>query len=275
VIGGLTDEVIRSSAPVFDEKSVIFVSPADTVPAHVRGTDPGNPMRPFDTYFRTPATSGTAGMAGRYLADEQQAQHVVIADDGDDEVGELRDALEDRGVRVTVAPADGEQARKDLVAEEAAQADAIWLAGRPQTAGRLASALASADQQVPVIGGTGLRNEQVIEAAGKGAPLLVSVDQTQATADIDLAAVLSEAGSSPPGVYGAGAYDAALAVGDALSRCLPPASTPEDARQGCVAEMGQVNLTGVGGRVAFDDFGRRLQNEVTVATVTDGAWTTD
>jgi len=275
VIGGLNDEVIRSSAPVFDEESVIFVSPADTVPAHVRGTDPANPMRPFDTYFRTPATTGIGGVAGRYLADEQRAQHVVIADDGGDEIEELRDALEDRGVQVTVAPADGEQARTDLVEDEAAQADAIWLAGRPQTAGRLASALAEADQQVPVIGGTELRTEQVIEAAGKGAALLVSVERAQDAADIDLAAELSEAGSSPPGVYGAGAYDAALAVGDALSRCLPPASTPEDARQGCVAEMGQVNLTGAGGHVAFDDFGRRMANEVSVATVTDGAWATD
>src|SRR5699024_12049484 len=83
------DEVIRSSAPVFDEESVIFVSPADTVPAHVRGTDPANPMRPFDTYFRTPATTGIGGVAGRYLADEQRAQHVVIADDGGDEIEEL------------------------------------------------------------------------------------------------------------------------------------------------------------------------------------------
>lgn len=274
VIGGLDDAVIRSAAPVFDEESVIFVSPADTEPAHVRGTDPDNPMRPFDTYFRTPASTGIAGPAGRYLLEHESAQQVVIADDGGDQVVDLRDTLEDRDVEVTMAAADGEQARNDLVEKEAAQADAIWVAGRPETGGQLASALATAGQQVPVVGGTGLRTEQVIETAGQGAELLVSVDAAQADADIDLAAALADAGSSPPGVYGAGAYDAALAVGDALSRCLPPASTAEDARQGCVAEMGQVNLTGAGGPVAFDDFGRRVHGELTVSTVADGTWTT-
>ena len=75
-----------------------------------------------------------------------------------------------------------------------------------------------------------------------------------------------------PGAYGAYAYDAANAIIEGLKTSLKDAESAEAARQATVDAIGKVDLEGVTGQVAFDEYGDSKTRILTVYTVKDGAW---
>ncbi|NDL55483.1 ABC transporter substrate-binding protein [Phytoactinopolyspora mesophila] len=99
VIGGLSTDVVRAVQPVLSSGSVLFVSPADTVPEHTRGADPGNPLRPYSNYYRTSAIGEDPMQAlARYAVGSLEASRVAVIDAGEsDEAAVFAEAVDDAG----------------------------------------------------------------------------------------------------------------------------------------------------------------------------------
>jgi branched-chain amino acid transport system substrate-binding protein len=154
--------------------------------------------------------------------------------------------------------------------------DAVYVAADADIAVAVVRALAADGWPVPLVGPGALRTDGFVEAAGRAAEgFVVTTRETSgATADEggDLAARAAARGLADPGPFGAAAYDAATAVLQALSRCLPTAESVEDARRGCVAEMSQVSFSGLTGPVTFTEYGERSDGSPPLWEVRGGAW---
>lgn len=163
-----------------------------------------------------------------------------------------------------------------MAAARAADVAAVYVAAGSDTVASVARTVASAGWVVPLVGPGALREGGFIEAAGPAAESVVATTSTAtgATAEpsSDLAARTSAAGLDDPGPFGAAAYDAATAVLDAMSRCLPSADSVVDAREGCVAEMSQVSIPGETGPVAFTEYGERAAPAPVLWQVRAGTW---
>ena len=171
-------------------------------------------------------------------------------------------------------PAGGPEA--SVAAARASDVDAVYVAADPDTAVAVVKALAADGWSGPLVGPGDLRTDGFLEAAGRAAEgvVVTTPATTGSTADPvgDLAARAAAGGLADPGPFGAAAYDAATAVLQALSLCLPTAESVEDAREGCVAEMSQVSFSGLTGPVAFTEYGERTGGVPPLWEVRDGAW---
>jgi branched-chain amino acid transport system substrate-binding protein len=344
-VGGLSAPVVRAVQPVLDAREVLFLSPADTEPAHTRGADPGTPVRPYPTYFSVAsASTSEAGTAGAYLERSVgEGSRVAILDGGRPEDAIRRaDLTREAGahgldvVTVPVYPesplaSDPSEAAEPtaapgpastgespapsgspapplpagspvptgsptptpapapsasptpttgpaaaVAAARASDVDAMYVAAAPDTAAAVVKALAAQGWSRPLVGPGDLRTDGFVEAAGGAAEGMVvtapAAPGTTTDPAGDLAARAAGRGLAEPGPFGAAAYDAATAVLQALSRCLPTAESVEDAREGCVAEMSQVSFSGVTGSVAFTEYGERAAGPPPLWEVRDGAW---
>jgi branched-chain amino acid transport system substrate-binding protein len=335
-VGGLSAPVVRAVQPVLDARQVLFLSPADTEPAHTRGADPETPVRPYPTYFSVAtASTSEAETAAAYLERSLgEGSRVAVLDGGRPEDAKRRaDVAKQAGARgldvVTVplyaessqatepseavveppaapeptgpgepsgspapsespvpsgssrsptpsaspTPTGGPEAA--LAAARMADVDAVYVAADTDTAVAVVRARASDGWSVPLVGPGDLRTDGFAETAGRAAEgFVVTTLAMGTTADEggDLAARAAARGLADPGPFGAAAYDAATAVLQALSRCLPTAESVEDARDGCVAEMSQVSFSGLTGPVAFTDFGERTAGTPPLWELRDGTW---
>lgn len=119
VIGGLSSETIRAAQPVFDDASLMFISPADTVAAHTRGADESSPLRPYDTYFRmaVPGEKPLHALA-RHAVGALDLSSIAVVDTGDEGDGDVFAAA------VREAGGDVVRVDQDRVEQNAAEAQA-------------------------------------------------------------------------------------------------------------------------------------------------------
>lgn len=283
VIGGLSTETIRAVQPTFSAESLLFVSPADTVPEHTRGADAGNPLRPYANYYRTSMSAEQPLQAlARYAVDALEVSTVATVDAGGAgaEVSAFAAAVVEAGGEVV--PIKGAATPADvapmLSTATDAEAGAVFVAGRADVAAATADEVAGRGVDMELLGGSVVNAEDFLAEAGSSAEgawtavageLVSSADQVAGAASEQMADV----GVTSPGRYGAEAYDAGLAVGTVLTGCLPSASSATSARQGCTGEMAQISVTGVTGDVAFDAFGDRAGASPAVMVVRGGTWT--
>ncbi|WP_166351255.1 ABC transporter substrate-binding protein [Phytoactinopolyspora limicola] len=130
VIGGMSTEVVRAAQPVLSASSVLFVSPADTVPEHTRGADPGAPLRPYPNYFRTVVTGEhPLRMLARHAVGSLEADRIAVIDAGDhDESAAFAEAVDRAGgevVQIADDAADDEAVDDEAVDDEAVDDEAV------------------------------------------------------------------------------------------------------------------------------------------------------
>jgi ABC-type branched-subunit amino acid transport system substrate-binding protein len=281
VVGGLA-AALRAVQPVLDRASIVFVSPADVTPEHTRGADPAEPLRPYDTYFRTAVPGGDpVAAAAEYAVRGLNAARVAVIDGGvGDEAARFGTEVAGLGGDVVASAAAGpDRAGVDAVIAGAVErgAGAVYVAGDAALAAEAAKKLAGTGLDARLLGGADLRSEDFLAAAGTAADGAVAVVagtvEPSAASDVDdLTARLDAKSLPPPGPYGAAAYDAGTALAQVLSRCLPPEDSAARARAGCVGEMEQVSFPGLTGQVDFDRFGERTGGHPVAFEVRDGGW---
>jgi ABC-type branched-subunit amino acid transport system substrate-binding protein len=287
VVGGLSGTSVRVIQPILGEASILFVSPADVAPEHTRGADPAAPLRPYVSYFRTAVAGGDAvDTAANYAVDGLDAQKVVIIDGGASDGGASDEAARFAAhvrrlgadvVATTPPNADWERIEHVVESADAAKVDVIYTTGDAEFAAHVAKTLAGTGLDASLVGGTALRSEDFVTAAGTAADGAVAVVDphrvdTSTGAGEDLAARLGENVVDAPGSYAPAAYDAGTALAAVLRRCLSGEDTAAAAREKCVAEMAQVSFAGVTGEVAFDAFGDRAGTRPQVFQIRDGVW---
>lgn len=268
VVGGLNTAAVRAAQPVLDDGEVLFVSPADVVPAHTLGADPSAPLRPYRSYFRTAiGAEPPAAALARYAVAGLGAQHVAVVDGGDAaEARAFTEAADDLGATVVASGADVAA----VVAKAKAEgATAVFVAGDPEIAGQVDRQVRSSRLEATLLGATAFGGDFADDAAA-GA-VRARPGDLDATAGVRSGRLADDIGVAL-GEHGAAAYDAGTAVGTVLARCLPPASSASSARRGCLGEMSQLDFAGATGEVSFDRYGDRSGGGVRFSVLRDGAW---
>jgi len=265
VIGGLTPEVIRATQRPLDERSIVFVSPADDDPANTRGADPTVPQRPYDSYFRTAIPDGDPlAAAATYAVSGLGAATVISVHDGSpSKAVELARHVSALGAQARVSALT--RLEETMSGIEADGLVAFYLVG-DDLAGEVSKVAARSDLPSVVIGG-----EQLTTA---GAP----ADASSTFMAIIPSTLKQPPNPSVPGLAGTGpvaaaAFDAGRAVAQMLERCLPAVSgSARDARHGCLSEMSTVSIAGAMGHVSFDQYGDRPGSWPSVLLQTDDGW---
>lgn len=268
VVGGLTTAGVRAAQPVLDDEDVLFVSPADVVPAHTRGADPSTPLRPYRTYFRTAVgDEQPAAALARYAVSGLGADAVAVVDGGDAaEARAFTAAVDDAGGTVV---ASGTEAAAVVAKAKQEGATAVFVAGDTEAATAVDQQLRTARLDAALLGATALSGD---DGAGlRSAAVRAQPAELDATAGVRSGRTAEQIGADLR-EFGAAAYDAGTAIGTVLARCLPPASSASSARRGCLGEMSQLDFAGATGEVAFDEFGDRAGGSVRLSVLRDGVW---
>jgi branched-chain amino acid transport system substrate-binding protein len=270
VVGTYNSGVALQALPVLSPAHLALVSPANTLPDLTLGTDPANPARPFDSYFRMVASDARQAPFLAKSARKLGVKTVAIVSETKAVSKGLADAFSDSftklGGRVTVQKVvpDGATApdfNEFLSSAIEPKLDMIFFGGEYQVAATLRKAATAKGFKKPIMGGDGIKDPAYISGAGKlsKGDLASTVGVPAAklkTAAKFFAAYAKAKFDTGPTDYGPYAYDAANLIIAAAKRELAGKSgIPSDARQQLVAALQGVHAKGVTGPLGFDAFG--------------------
>ena len=284
VVGPLNSSVGLSVQPVLAEADIAVVSPANTGVALTMGDDPANKKRPYPNYFRVATTDAVQGpFAADFVSKDLKFTEVAIVHDNKAYGKGLTEAFAERftanGGKVvlteTVNPGD-----KDFGAVVSrirrARPDIIYYGGEYPEASLLSSQIDDADIDAPLMGGDGIYDPTFFQTGGAGTigdfATSVGAPLTELESAADFIEAYDAAGfDDPPSAYGGYAYDAANVIISGLEAALEGAEEDADIetlRTDVVEAIQGVELDGVTGPVAFDEFGDTTTKVLTVYKVT-------
>lgn len=268
VIGGLREASILKLAPALTASSVLFVSPADGDRLHTRGADPMKPVRPYESYFTVAVEDADPlevladyGVHGRGLTE------FAAIDSGDPQpISDFKRAANALNADV---PVSGAKLPANDLRKDDERVDGVFVSGDAHAAADVAEA--ASDFDLPILVDPDVDLEAFIDAGGQSVNGAVSVTPSKLT-DHTNAQPTATNGLPDTSPLGAAAYDAAVAVATTLGRCLPPADSALDAREGCLGEMREVVFAGSTGEISFNKFGERVGAFAEVVVARDGKW---
>jgi len=279
VITGFSAQDVRAVVPELDDIGLAVMSPADTDPRHVRGADPGAPLRPWSGYQTLAVESAPEQTAlAEHLVQVSRVTSAVVVSDGSDEADvrtvALVQSLEQRGVsQATPVTWTGSLEAESLGEALAALGPgaALVVDADPGVASSLAAV--RAEGTVLALSTQPAQLGESDAAALEGA-LAPTPGEDPDRGEDQLGAAL-EAGGRPSAVgpYGPAAYDAGRLFVDVFTRCLPdPESSSSPSRSACRAEAAGATWTGLTGPIQFDEYGARLGQLPGVVALRAGQW---
>ena len=284
VIGTLNSNVAESVQPVLADAGIAMVSPANTGVSLTKGADAASPKRPYDNYFRVSTTDAVQGpFAADFASNDLEATEVAIVHDnktyGKGLSEEFAERFETNGGEVvlteTINPGD-----KDFSAVVSrirrARPDLVYYGGEYPEASLLSSQIDAAGVDAPLMGGDGIYDDTYIEVGGSGVlgdyATSVGAPLTELESAADFLTAYEAAGfDDPPSAYGGYAYDAANVIIAGLEEAIGDAEGDvaiDTLRTDLIEALQGVEVDGVTGPVAFDEFGDTTTKVLTVYTVT-------
>jgi len=287
IVGPYNSGVSLAVLPVLDGK-LALVSPGNTLTDLTRGTNPSQPERVDDNYFRVVGADDDQaqflaqqakklGFKRAAIVSETKAVSQGLAD-------QFAAAFKQGGGTVAVqhTVVDGNTDFTDFInAAKPLNPDLIFFGGEYKVAATLRSQATAAGLTAPQMGGDGMLDAEYISGAGPpaagsyastvGRPLKKIPGATKFLDAYDAAGY-----TEPPSDFGPYAYDAANAIIAALKPVLKgKSSLPKDARAKVIAGLQGTKLNGVTGPIAFDQYGDVVDPTFTLYTVSGSplAWT--
>ncbi|HEY8983464.1 MAG TPA: branched-chain amino acid ABC transporter substrate-binding protein [Streptomyces sp.] len=290
VVGPLNSSVAVSMQKVFEAANLVEVSPANTGPALTQGPDwQTKKVRQFKSYFRTATTDAIQGpYAAQYVFKTAKKTKVFVIDDkktyGAGLAGTFTTEFKKLGGQVVgtehINP-DTKDFASVATKVKNSGADVVYYGGEYPQAGPLSKQIKAAGAKIPLVGGDGLKDDKFLSLAGPsgngdiatsvGAPVEELPSAKKFVDDYKTAGYTD--GFS---AYGGYSYDSAWAIIEAVKKVVDDngGKLPDDARAKIVAAMQNVSFDGVTGKVSFDEFGDATNKQLTVYSVTNGAWKT-
>ena len=286
VIGTYNSSVAEKVAPVLGARRVVMVSPANTNASLTQGPDPNRKARQFPNFFRVVTNDAIQGpFAADYAHGTLGARTVVVVHDkkiyGQGLALAFKARFETHGGTVplveTVEPEDKDFSSV-LAKIKRHRPDLIYYGGEYPAASLLTS---QADQQgltTPLLTPDGVFSRTYIEIARQSAEGDYATAQgappDQLPAAKDFSAAYEAAGYRDPAeAFGLYTYDATNVVIEAMSRILPGQDRIDDALKDQLRQTIQgIQVDGITGRIAFDDFGDTTTRILTVYKVEAGQW---
>lgn len=289
VVGTYNSGVAAEVAPVLGQAGIVMVSPGNTNPALTVGSDPSNPKRQFDNYFRVVATDTDQGaLLAVYAAEDLGvANAAVVSEDKPVSLGLANDFASGfaalGGVVATSLTIDPDPSDASLADAAATVVDTgaelAFFGGEYDVASRYRLALDAAGFTGVLMGGDGIKDDAYVAEVGAeiasgdvassvGVPL-VSLDAPEF-----LAAYAAAGFVDPPSDFGPYAFDAANLIIAAAAEALAGTSggvTPEVRAE--VRDLVQdAKVEGITGPVAFDEFGDTRSRVFTIYVVEGDRW---
>lgn len=284
VVGTLNSNVGEAVQPVLAGEDIAMVSPANTGVSLTMGGDAANPQRPYPNYFRVATTDNIQGpFAADFVSEDVKATEVAIVHDNKTYGKGLSEAFGERfeanGGEIvlteTVNPGD-----KDFGAVVSrirrARPDLVYYGGEYPEASLLSSQMDAAGIDAPLMGGDGIYDDTFFETGGEGTigdfATSVGAPLTELESAADFLAAYEAAGfDDPPSAYGGYAYDAANVIITGLEEAIgdggDEAADIGTIRSNLVEAIQGVEIDGVTGPVAFDEFGDTTTKVLTVYEV--------
>jgi branched-chain amino acid transport system substrate-binding protein len=287
IVGPYNSGVALAVLPVLDGK-VALISPGNTLTDLTLGTNPLQPMRTDDNYFRV---VGPDSLQAQFLA--QQARKLGFSNAAVvSETKAVSKGLADQFVTAFKAGGgnvvvqhtvpDGNQDFTDFInSAKPLNPDLIFFGGEYNVAATLRAQASAAGLTAPQMGGDGMNDPAYITGAGPaaagsyassvGQPINKIPGATKFLADYQAARF-----SDPPTDFGPHAYDATNAIIAALKPVLKgKSSLPKDARAKVIDNLQDTNLNGVTGPISFNAYGDVVNPTFTLYKVSGSplAWT--
>jgi branched-chain amino acid transport system substrate-binding protein len=288
VVGPLNSSVAQSMQKVFDDAKLVEVSPANTNPALTQGTNwQKSKARPYKSYFRTATTDAIQGpFAAQYVYNKAKKTKVFVIDDKKTYGAGLAATFTGEFTKLGGKVVGTEHINPDTkdfsaVATKVKNSGAqvVYYGGEYPQAGPLSKQIKSAGANVPLVGGDGIYADDFIKLAGTAATgdMATSVGAPVETLPSakDFVANYKAAGYKEEyAAYGGYSYDSAWAIIEAVKKVVDDngGKLPSDARDKVTAAVQNVSFDGVTGKVSFDEYGDATNKQLTVYSVTGGAW---
>lgn len=287
VIGTLNSSVALQVQPILASKSIVEISPANTLPDLTQGKDYlTSKKRQFPNYFRVSTTDAIQGPFGAdYVYKTLGKKTAVTVNDqlaygvgltanferqytknGGKLLGKLKVSQGDKNFSAVVSKI------KPL------NPGVIYYGGQYPEGSLLAKQLKAAGVNAIMAGGDGLVDETFIKIAGKGAEGDVATNVGAPTASLKSAATFVsdyKAGGfkEPYATYGAYTYDATNVLIQAMKTALTGKTTVDaSVRKAVLAAVQSTKISGATGQIGFDEFGDNTNRVLTVYAVKGGAF---
>ncbi|MFF4570858.1 branched-chain amino acid ABC transporter substrate-binding protein [Streptomyces sp. NPDC001410] len=288
VVGPLNSSVAQSMQKVFDDAKLVEVSPANTSPDLTQGPDwRKSKSRQYKSYFRTATTDAIQGpFAAQYVYNKAKKTKAFVIDDkktyGAGLAGTFTDEFKKLGGKI-VGTEHINPDTKDFSAVATkvknSGAQVVYYGGEYPQAGPLSKQIKAAGAKIPLVGGDGIYADDFIKLAGASGTgdLATSVGAPVETLDSakEFVANYKAAGYKEAyAAYGGYSYDSAWSIIEAVKKVVDDngGKLPSDARAKITAAMQNVSFDGVTGKVSFDEYGDATNKQLTVYSVTGGAW---
>jgi branched-chain amino acid transport system substrate-binding protein len=288
VVGPLNSSVAQSMQKVFDDAKLVEVSPANTSPDLTQGTNwRTSKARQYKSYFRTATTDAIQGpFAAQYVYNKAKKTKAFVIDDkktyGAGLAGTFTDEFKKLGGKIAgtehINP-DTKDFSAVATKVKNSGAQVVYYGGEYPQAGPLSKQIKAAGAKIPLIGGDGIYADDFIKLAGAsgtgdlatsvGAPVETLPSAKEFVANYKAAGYKEEYAA-----YGGYSYDSAWAIIEAVKKVVDDngGKLPSDARAKITEAMQNVSFDGVTGKVSFDEYGDATNKQLTVYSVTGGAW---
>ncbi|WP_407917577.1 branched-chain amino acid ABC transporter substrate-binding protein [Kitasatospora sp. NE20-6] len=294
VVGPYNSSVGLEMAPVLARGGLPQISPSNTLPALTWGPDykSRGKKRPYTSYFRTVTSDAVQGpYAAQYVRHKLNLENVAVVSDTKAYGVGLADEFIDEFTRIggkAVVRSKLEADSTDFAALiddiRRSKAQLVYYGGESPQAAPLSVALRKAGLGIPLLGGDAMHDDDYLKLSGS-----VIADGNMATADgiaIDdlpsaygfVSAYEKAAYPEPAGTFGPYAYDSAWALMLAVQRVMSdnrgkfPGTTRF--RESMVQAVQEISFFGVTGDLAFDEYGDRRTQIVSLYRVRNGKWET-
>ena len=285
VVGTYNSGVAAKVAPILHQAGVTMVSPGNTDPALTVGTDPTQPARQYDTYFRMVANDSVqAPFLAAQAKDLEVTKAVVIS-----ETKPVSKGLADTFAEVFAK--DGGTVTERIVvpdgttdfAATVSQAmpdkpELIFFGGEYQVGAKLRAAATAAGLKVPMMGGDGLKDDAYIADTGEASEgdLASSIGAPAETSEsaADFMAAYKAAGfKDRVSDFGPYAYDAANIIIEAAADALDGKESVTAGVRAAIRKAVQAaSGEGASGKLGFDEYGDTKFKVLTLYRVKDGQW---
>jgi branched-chain amino acid transport system substrate-binding protein len=288
VVGPLNSSVAQSMQKVFDDAKLVEVSPANTSPDLTQGPNwRTSKARQYKSYFRTATTDAIQGpFAAQYVYNKAKKAKAFVIDDkktyGAGLAGTFTDEFKKLGGKI-VGTEHINPDTKDFSAVATkvknSGAQVVYYGGEYPQAGPLSKQIKAAGAKIPLIGGDGIYADDFIKLAGAsgtgdlatsvGAPVETLPSAKEFVANYKAGGYKEEYAA-----YGGYSYDSAWSIIEAVKKVVDDngGKLPSDARAKVTAAVQNVSFDGVTGKVSFDQYGDATNKQLTVYSVTGGAW---
>jgi branched-chain amino acid transport system substrate-binding protein len=286
VVGPLNSSVAKSVAPVLSQANIAEISPSNSG-VDLTGREAlvggGTQNRPYKSYFRVCATDDIQGpFAAQYVVKTLGKKKIAIVHDKKAYGQGLAEAFAKeaaaQGATVlkteTINPGD-----KDFSATitklKAQSPDFLFYGGEYPEASLLTKQMKAGGLKIPLMGGDGVQAAEYIKIAGASAEgdlatTLGAPTDTLESAKQFLTDYAAAKYTEPADPYGAGSYDAANAIIQALAKAVGEKKSGQELRDEVVKEVQDSDFDGATGHVSFDKFGDTNNKVLTVSSIKGG-----